>query len=66
MRTCGDVHAPSRFARLGVGVGVGVGGVGSSGLVSVGYDACMGGTLHDGNQSASACMNSRIQGFTGS
>ena len=55
------VHASSSFARVGGWVG----GVGSSGLVSVGDDACMDGTLDDGIQSASACVNSRFNGSPG-
>ena len=59
------VHASSSFARVGGWVGGGVGGVGSSGLVSVGDDACMDGTLDDGIQSAPACVNSRFNGSPG-
>ena len=73
-RECHTIHghAPSRLASASVGVGVrvrvhvgvGVGGVGSSGVVTVGDNACMDGTLHDVIQSAPACTNSRLQGFT--
>ena len=60
------VHAPSSFARVGGGGWWGCRWCGVlSSRVSVCDDACMDGTFHDGIQSASACVNSRIQGFTG-